>query len=355
MVATASAPAQTLPTIPDGSNRVRGVVAKPTLIDTLPPKSDQTDTELIQGLLAQEARISPKYFYDTLGSKLFEAICALPEYDLTRAEARLLDTHIDAMAATIPPGCTLIDLGAGNCAKAERLFAKLRPAQYVAVDISADYLFEQLKALAQRHPHIPMVGLAQDFTHTLALPELVRPENRVFMYLGSSIGNFAPPAAGRLFTDIRAHCGHDGQLLLGIDLVKAPEHMQTAYDDCLGVTAAFNRNVLHHVNARIQTRFDPRDWRHIALYNEPESRIEMHLEALRDIEVHLGTTLRTFHAGERICTEHSYKYRIPMMHALLESSFMPFAEIKTYTDQRYACLQVRCLQHRGSRNEATAD
>lgn len=272
------------------------------------PGSEDVRSELVAGLLAGNAWIAPKYFYDALGSRLFEAICELPEYGLTRAEAEIFETHGAEIAAAIGPGCTLIDLGAGNCRKAEKLFPLLKPGQYVAIDIAADYLQEHLRGLQERHPELDMVGLAQDFSQRLEVPSVVRRQRRLFFYPGSSIGNFAPDEAAAFLSQIRSHCGNDGQLLLGVDLVKDKAVMEAAYDDALGVTAAFNLNVLNHVNALIGTNFDVRDWRHVAYFNETESRIEMHLEARRAIEVQILNQIRRFRSGERIHTENSYKY-----------------------------------------------
>ncbi|MDB5937449.1 MAG: egtD, partial [Massilia sp.] len=148
--------------------------------------------ELDQGLRARAACISPKFLYDSLGSRLFEAICELPEYYPTRTEASIFERHGAEMARAIGPGSTLIDLGAGNCAKAAKLFPLLHPTQYVAIDISADFLRESIERLQQRFSHIEMTGLGLDFSNALELPGVVRPERRLFFYPGSSIGNFTP-------------------------------------------------------------------------------------------------------------------------------------------------------------------
>ncbi len=144
------------------------------------------------------ASIPPKYFYDALGSRLFEAICELPEYPLTRTERAIVDAHVHEIAARIGPGGVLIDLGAGNCEKAERLFGWLAPTQYVAIDIAADFLRDRLNVLAERNPQHSILGIAQDFTQTIELPEEVARGSRVLFYPGSSIGNFAPEAGVRV-------------------------------------------------------------------------------------------------------------------------------------------------------------
>jgi dimethylhistidine N-methyltransferase len=287
---------------------------------------------IVAGLSAQQASVSPKYFYDALGSRLFEAITGLPEYYPTRTERSIFERHSAAIAAAAGTGRTLIDLGAGNCEKAAGLFATLRPARYVAVDISAAFLGEALRDLRRRHPDMPMQSLALDFSSRLELPATVSAERRLFFYPGSSLGNFAPPDALRLLQDVRAQCGEDGALLIGIDLVKDEAVLQAAYDDELGVTAAFNLNLLNHLNSLIGSDFKPRDWRHLAIYNSAQSRIEMHLQARCELVVHWPDGRRQFSQGERIHTENSYKYRLDDFRRLLAEA--GFGGIRSWTDEQ---------------------
>ena len=178
-----------------GSNDVMApLAAVPAFLDLRTASADPAD-ELRASLSADAPFIAPKFFYDALGSRLFEAICELPEYPLTRAERRIFERHGEEIATRAGIDRPLIDLGAGNCEKAEQLFGVLAPSQYVAVDIAADFLRERMTALALRHPGLPMVGLAQDFAAALALPDVVQPGPRTVFYPGSSIGNFAPHAA----------------------------------------------------------------------------------------------------------------------------------------------------------------
>ena len=279
--------------------------------------------ELLAGLRAARAAIPPKYFYDELGSRLFAAICCLPEYALTRSEARLFAERGEDIARAIGRGRLIIDLGAGDCGKAAGLFPLLEPAGYVALDISADFLREALGRLQQRFPGLAMTGVAVDFTHSLDLAEdLLAPASaaRLWFYPGSSIGNFAP-AAARDFLARIARAG--GALLIGVDLVKDKAVLDAAYDDALGVTAAFNLNVLNHVNRLLPADFDVADWRHVALFDAAASRIEMHLEAQRDVAVQLAGQARRFAAGERIHTEDSYKWTPAGFAALLEAAGLP--------------------------------
>ncbi len=275
-------------------------------------------------LLAPLARIAPKFFYDRLGSHLFEAITELPEYYPTRTEAAIFAAHGAAMAGAIGAGMTLVDLGAGNCAKAARLFPLLEPARYVAVDISVEFLREALRQLQREHPQIAMIGLGQDFSLALDIPaDVIGGERPVFFYPGSSIGNFTPDEARAFLARVRERA-IGGGLLIGVDLVKPSAVLQAAYDDTLGVTAAFNRNALSHLNRLIGSDFAPREWRHVAFFDEAKSRIEMNLEARTATAVTWPGGGRRFAAGERIHTENSCKYTPEgFARLLVEAGFAP--------------------------------
>ncbi len=273
--------------------------------------STEATSELTRCLLLAQAEVSPKYLYDALGSALFVAITELPEYYPTRTEAAIMSTHGSAISAavrdTLSENYALVDLGAGDGAKAARLFAALRPQHYVAVDIAEDFLRSALSALQQRHPALPMTGVVMDFAQRLALPSGVHDGASLVFYPGSSIGNFSPPDAARLLREAR-ELANGGALLIGVDLVKPRSVLEAAYDDPLGVTAAFNLNLLRHLNQRLGSDFDVRDWQHLALFNETESRIEMHLQARRSLQVTWPGQQRRFAAGERLHTENSYKW-----------------------------------------------
>jgi dimethylhistidine N-methyltransferase len=297
-----------------------------------PGASAHVPAELPAGLGASHAWISPKFLYDSLGSRLFEAICELPEYYPTRTEAAIFERYGAEIARVAGPGTTLVDLGAGNCAKAAGLFSLLKPAQYVAVDISTDFLSEAVERLRQRFPQIAMEALGLDFSEELELPDCVRAGRRLFFYPGSSIGNFTPDQARAFLQRVRAQCGNDGGLLIGIDLAKDAATLGEAYDDALGVTAAFNLNVLRHVNRLLGANFDIRQWRHLGFYNEAQGRVEMHLEARSEQVVKWHGGARTFAAGERIHTENSYKYLQADAVRLLEQS--GFEATHMWTDAR---------------------
>jgi dimethylhistidine N-methyltransferase len=287
--------------------------------------------ELIDGLLGAPARTSPKFLYDPLGSRLFDAITELPEYYPTRTEAALLAAHGAAIAQRVPHGATLVDLGAGNCEKAARLFGLLRPARYVAVDISVDYLHTALECLQRQFPALDMLGVGLDFSAQLSLPAEVGEGPRVLFYPGSSIGNFTPEEALPFLRQAR-EAAQGGGLLIGVDLVKPREVLEPAYDDALGVTAAFNRNLLLHINRLIGSDFAVADWQHVAFFNETASRIEMHLQAARALTVRWPGGERRFAAGERIHTENSYKYRLGDFQSLLAAA--GYTRIDAWTDER---------------------
>ena len=286
--------------------------------------------ELQQGLLTANATTSPKYLYDALGSRLFEAITELPEYYPTRVEASIFDQFLSDMAQTVGIGHTLIDLGAGNCEKAARMFSALQPAKYVAVDISAEFLQQALTSLQRQNPDLPMLGLGMDFSENLSLPAETDTGSRLFFYPGSSIGNFTPADALPFLKQIHAACSGQGGLLIGVDLVKSSIVLQAAYDDALGVTAAFNRNMLLHINKLLGSDFNINQWQHRALFNTELSRIEMHLDTLQDLTVRWPGGERKFAKGQGIHTENSYKYTVESFTQLLKNA--GFLDVKPWQD-----------------------
>ncbi|WP_439112760.1 L-histidine N(alpha)-methyltransferase [Hydrogenophaga sp.] len=300
--------------------------------------------ELAAGLHAQPAHVAPKFFYDALGSRLFDAITELAEYYPTRTEAAIFQAQASAMAQQVPPGAVLVDLGAGSCAKAAGLFSALSPAAYVAVDISVDYLRHAMGQLQQRHPSLPMLGLGLDFSAQLALPAAANDwlggqgaagAPRCVFYPGSSIGNFNPAEALALLRQAHAVCaggGPGGGLLIGVDRVKPKAVVEPAYDDPLGVTAAFNRNLLLHTNALLGTDFAPARWRHVAFFNEADSRIEMHLQSEGAQTVRWPGGERQFADGEQVHTENSYKWQPEDFEALLRKA--GFGAPTHWTDAR---------------------
>ena len=278
---------------------------------------DAVRAELADGLVRPDARIAPKHFYDALGSRLFDAITELTEYYPTRTEAAIFAEHGAAIAAALGRVETFVDLGAGNCAKADALLPRLAPRRYVAVDISVDYLRESLVRMAGRHPGVTMVGVGTDFSRELALPPEAGDGPRTMFYPGSSIGNFLPHEAVDFLCQVRA-AARGGPLLIGVDLVKPASILLDAYDDPLGVTAAFNLNVLRHVNALLGSDFDVRHWRHLARVDADRGGcVTMHLQARHALQVRWPGRTRGFAEGECIHTEDSHKYTVDGFAALL--------------------------------------
>jgi dimethylhistidine N-methyltransferase len=289
--------------------------------------------ELAAGLLQPQAAVSPKFLYDALGSALFTAITELPEYYPTRTEAAIFRAHGPAIAqrlrATLPAGYPLVDLGAGDGAKAARLFPLLQPGHYVAVDISEDYLRQSLAGLQRQFPALRMTGVGLDFMQHLALPDGLLQGPALLFYPGSSIGNFDPAAALRFLRQAQ-RLAAGGALLIGADQLKPAALLEAAYDDELGVTAAFNLNLVRHLNRSLGSDFRVPDWRHRALFNPVDSRVEMHLEARHALTVRWPGGERPFAAGERIHTENAYKWAPGDFEALLRDA--GWRQVQRWTD-----------------------
>ena len=303
----------------------------PRFVQTWVADSSAEHAAARAALAARPATIAPKFFYDRLGSHLFEAITELPEYYPTRTEAAIFARHASAIGGAVGAGMALVDLGAGNCAKAARLFPLLEPKRYVAVDISVEFLRDALRQLQRDHPQLELVGLGQDFSSALELPAgLIADTRPVFFYPGSSIGNFAHAQALALLGRIRALAAGGG-LLIGVDLVKPKAVLEAAYDDALGVTAAFNLNALAHLNRVVGSDFAPRQWKHVAFFDTTRERIEMHLEARTAQSVRWPGGGRDFAAGERIHTENSCKYTVDGFAALLRKA--GFTALRHWSDE----------------------
>ena len=306
---------------------------KPYFIQTSSPDSCDPAVDLRAGISSPEARIPAWYLYDEIGSRLFDVITVLPDYYPTRTEAAIFARHLPEMAkVTNLENGSLIDLGAGSCDKAPGLFPFVKPRQYVPVDISVEHLRATVTRLQREHQDIEMIGVGTDFSNNLVIPDQVRTERRLFFYPGSSIGNFTPSEANSFLQQVRSQMRKDGALWIGIDLVKDHTTLERAYDDVLGVTAAFNLNMLLNLNRIAGTNFEPAHWQHRALFNADDSRIEMLLEAKAKTVVRWPDGERSFSAGERIHTENSYKYTPDTFRALLEQAGL--RTIGMWTDER---------------------
>lgn len=303
-----------------------------SLIHGPQPDAATVRQALAAALTASTPSIPPRFFYDALGSALFRAICALPEYYLSRTEAAIFNDCREQIASAAGLGRQLVDLGCGDCEKARDWMPWLRPSRYVAVDIDGISLQRSLRQLGRDFPQVEMLGYVTDFSESLALGPALAEQPSLFFYPGSSIGNFSPQQAVRFLAALRSHCRSDDCLLIGIDSCTDHTRLEAAYNDTLGITAAFNRNILNNVNRLLDADFDHRTFRHLAFYNQPEGRIEMHLDALQAQQVNLGDRLLDLPAGCRIHTENSYKYTPAGFAAVLEAA--GFVEPRLWQDEQ---------------------
>ncbi len=289
--------------------------------DVTPDVSDD-HAQILEGLRSGQKWISPKYFYDERGSELFDEICRLPEYYPTRTELALMDRHLDEIARLVGPRASVIEFGAGSNVKVRKLLDSLdRPAAYVPVEISADYLVRQAEELARDYPDVHVQPVFADFTRPFELPEHpVTPERNLVFFPGSTIGNFTRPQAADLLEVMKLEAGAGGALLIGVDLRKDPAVLHAAYNDSQGVTAAFNLNVLERFNRELGANFDLANFRHEAIYDRSEGRIEMRLVSARPQLVAIAGTGIPFAANEHIITEYSHKYSVDEFAALAEGA-----------------------------------
>jgi dimethylhistidine N-methyltransferase len=269
------------------------------------------EADVLAGLAAPQKAIPPKYFYDAEGSCLFEAICGLAEYYPTRTEIGLLRSVAPQVAALIPPGAALVEFGSGASVKT-RLVLDAAPqiAVYAPIDISRAALAAAAEALRKDYPRLVVAPLAEDFTRALSLPSAARGRPVVGFFPGSTIGNFTPDEAKVFLAGARGLLGAGARLLVGVDLVKDAGTLVAAYDDALGVTAAFNKNLLVRINRELGADFDLDAFAHRALWNAAESRIEMRLESLRAQTVRVAGETFRFARGETLHTENSYKFTV---------------------------------------------
>lgn len=265
-------------------------------------------TDVVEGLSAPRKRLSPKYFYDRAGSRLFDRIAELPEYYPTRTELAIMRQSAREMAARCGPRCLLAELGAGSLVKVRLLLDQLdRPAAYVPVDVSGEHLRAAAKQLAAEYPTLDVRPVVADFTRSFALPPIPA-ARRVVYFPGSTLGNFDPHEADALLRSVARLVGPGGGLLLGVDLRKDVAVLEAAYNDTDGVTAAFNLNLLARINRELGADFDLDAFRHRAFYNRELSRVEMHLVSHREQKAHVAGRTIHFRPGETIHTENSHKY-----------------------------------------------
>lgn len=299
--------------------------------------------EVLDGLLAPQPTLPCKLFYDERGSQLYDRITELEEYYPFAAEVEILERHGAAIAAALGAAPLVVEYGSGSSVKTRLLLDALADcAGYVPIDISREHLLAAAADIARRYPGLVVEPVCADFTGPVALPaRFAAHANRIAFFPGSTIGNFAPPQARELLGHLRRLAGDAGKALIGVDLPKDRGTLERAYDDREGITAAFNLNILAHVNRLFGADFDPGCFRHEARWNEAESRVEMHLRCERDHEVTLRGTRIRFARGQTIWTESSYKHTPQRFHAICEGAGLAPVEVWMDARRRYSLHLLR--------------
>jgi len=291
------------------------------LTDLSPSMAEFRDA-VLGGLALPQKSIPCKFFYDREGSHLFEAICGTPEYYPTRTERTILANSAADIAAIVGPRRAIVEFGSGAGVKIRTLLDALaHPVAYVPVDISRLHLVQAASALAADYPDVHIAPVCADYTKPFALPHVGRDDpSWLGFFPGSTIGNFSPPQAAGFLSQVRRLLGSDGLMLVGVDLKKAPAILEAAYNDAAGVTAAFNLNLLARINRELGGDFDLEAFRHLAVYDGDQGRIEMHLASMAPQTAHVGDHAFRFRAAETIHTENSYKYDLDQFRRLGESA-----------------------------------
>jgi L-histidine N-alpha-methyltransferase len=320
---------------------------KPSVVVAEKPKSEMASA-VIDGLKKPEKELSPVWFYDELGSFLFDNICELPEYYLTRTEIAIMQMHAGEMAQYVGRDAAIIELGSGTSVKTRLLLNQIEmPATYVPVDIAREHLLDAAGAIARDYPDLRVIPVCANFTDDFELPAYVANSSRRVVYFpGSTIGNFEPEQAKALLRRMREMIHPNGAVLIGVDLRKDPRVLHRAYNDEAGVTAEFNLNALRHLNRELGTDFDLDAFEHAAVWVENMSRMEMHLISKRDQLVHIGDDEVRLKRGEHIRTEYSHKYTLESFADLAESADLCVTRVWMDADKQFSVqlLEPRVLQ-----------
>jgi len=304
--------------------------------------------EVLDGLQSTPKVLSPVWFYDEYGSQLFDRICELPEYYLTRAELAILRTHIAEMAQLIGPRTCVIEPGSGSSVKTRLLLERLDDVvAYVPIDISGDHLDTAARQLRNDYPHIEIQPVCADFTRGFSVGIHRRADHNLVFFPGSTIGNFAVVEACQLLANLAELVGDNGSLLVGVDLRKDLSILLPAYDDAEGVTAEFNRNALRNVNRAVGAEFVPERFTHRAAWNEAESRIEMQLISRCLQAVQVGDEIVVFEPGEPLITEYSHKYTLESFAGLAYAAGLQVKKVWLDDQQKFS---VQLLQAASSNN-----
>ena len=287
------------------------------------PEIENLLEEILEGLNKPQKELPSKLFYDKKGSALFDEICDLEEYYLTRTETSIMTENIEDICSVLGKDCLLIELGSGSSKKIRLLLSGLQnPAGYVPIDISEEHLINSANALAKDYPSLKIFPVYADYTQPFSLPNFeFAPSKKVVYYPGSTIGNFEPDYASRFLNRIAKRLEKGGGLLIGIDLKKDKKTLEDAYNDKKGVTAEFNLNILERLNRELGTDFNLEEWEHLAFYNRDHGRIEMHLESLSEQDVKVNGSLIKHAKGETILTEYSYKHSVEDFEELISDSY----------------------------------
>lgn len=300
--------------------------------------------DVLAGLSQVRKAIPARWFYDHRGSELFEDITRLPEYYPTRAEVEILGRSGADIAARIGDGRAVVEFGAGSAAKTPLLLDRIAPSAYVPIDISGDFLRESCELLSRRYPALPIFPVEADFTLPASIPAEIADRKRLGFFPGSTIGNLCPEGAVDLLRAMRATLGEGGMLLIGMDRIKDRAVLLEAYDDAAGVTAEFNRNLMHRINRELDGSVPVDALAHRAVWNDGQARIEMHLEAMRDIAFQVCGRRFTMCAGETIHTENSHKYdRRSATTLLLAGGWEPMEEYRDGED-RFMVILASAVQ-----------
>jgi dimethylhistidine N-methyltransferase len=303
------------------------------------PRRDEMQSEVLAGLRQRQKTLPCKYFYDERGSQLFDAICELPEYYVTRTELGIMEMHVTEMAAALGSQLILVEPGSGTSLKTRLLLEHLcDPVAYVPVDIAREHLLHAADQLNRLYPKLEVLPVCADFNQAFEVPAPARSAARTAVYFpGSTLGNFNPAEARQLLGHMRRLAGRDGALLIGVDLRKDVTVLEQAYDDAAGVTAEFNLNLLSRINHELEGDFDLRRFSHRAVYNAVEGCIEMHLVSTKAQSARVGGERFEFRAGEHILSERSYKHTPESFAALAARAGLKIEKQWT-DDRRYFCV-----------------
>ena len=312
------------------------------IFDDLPAPAD-IRSEVLAGLNSSQKTLPAKYFYDERGSRLFEEITHLPEYYLTRTEIGLLREYADEIAEIIGRGSVLLEYGSGASIKIRLLLEALRPQCYVPMDISREFLIASASRLLDDYEWLNIYAACVDYSQNIALPDqLLNAGTKMAFFPGSSMGNFTPEQASDFLCRVRSTLGDGGYFLLGVDLLKDESILQAAYDDSQGVTAAFNKNVLRHLNRTLDGQFNEDRFEHKIVVNHLLSRVEMHLVSSIDQMVNIAGNTIALRSGETIHTENSYKYRLEHLIDMAGSCGFECTNIWTDSNEYYALIMLKC-------------